>query len=195
MRIISEEQLKDPKFLQLSKYTLEHNNSLLDREFLKVGDTVCAVIYNQKTKKYIFVKQFRPGTTTEVIELVGGFPTPNLTKSECIKEEVIDETGYLPDSIDLICSLNWVPAYSDEKLHIFYVVVSEKVGNGGGLLHEGEYVEVIEMSKKDVANFDFENLSDAKTIFALSYINLIKHYFTKPSSNIMDHPENRVYGC
>lgn len=195
MEIVNREELKDPKFLKLHKYNIVHSNNTFYREFVEIGNAVCALVYNRKNHKYIFVKQFRPGTGIELLELVGGMPNGH-TAEECIREEVIEETGYKPEHIELMSVTNWVPAYSTERLHMYYVVVSEKEDNGGGLQHEHEYLEVVEMSKKEILAFDFQKYGDAKTILALSLIGLNKPFQnTYKNINIMDNPDSREYGC
>lgn len=196
MKIIRKENLKEPKFFKFSKYILEHDNIVFDREFIEIGDTVCALIYNKKSRKYVFVKQFRPGMGDDLIELVGGLYNQN-SLEDFIREEVLEETGYIPETITLISTTNWVPAYSTEKLHMFYIVVSEKENNGGGLKHENEFVEVIEMSKKEIHSFDFQKYSDAKTLLSLSLTGLISPFKNTPPTgpNLMENPESRVYGC
>lgn len=197
MKIVSKEPIEKLNFLKASRYNLEKDGKIIEREFIEIGDAVCALVYNTKTNKYVFVKQFRPGTGKENIELVGGLPKGDLTPVRCIHEEVVEETGYKVDSIELINVYHAAPSYSNEKLHMYYVTVSEKIGNGGGISEEDEYIEIVEMTKNEIYNFDFQNKSDAKTILALSFLGLYNIYFLKNINkiNLMENPDSRWGGC
>jgi len=55
MVIVDKEKILDGH-LKVFKYFVTENGIVFEREFVDVGDTVCALVYNTITKKYIFVK-------------------------------------------------------------------------------------------------------------------------------------------
>jgi ADP-ribose pyrophosphatase len=195
MKVVNKEKLEKVDFLKMFKYNIEHKDKIFYREFIEIGDAVCAVVYNTKTDKYVFVKQYRPGTNKELIELVGGLPNENLTPVQCIRIEVLEETGYMVDTIELMTITNFAPCYSTEKLHMYYITVSEKIETGGGLEHEDEYVEVVEMYKENILDFDFQSNSDAKTMLALSLIGLVGPFKNVYRKILMENPDLREGGC
>jgi len=125
MKIINKEVLSD-RFLKLHMYNVEHNDSMFEREFIDVGGTVCALVHNIHTDKFVFVKQFRPGTAnSDIVELPGGW-LENDNPVETIHNEIIEEVGYLPDKIEKMFDTYFVPGYSSEHITVFYVRVSKK---------------------------------------------------------------------
>jgi ADP-ribose pyrophosphatase len=133
-----------------------------------------------------------------MVELVGGLPNGELTPIQCIYDEVLEETGYIADSIELMLVCNAVPAYSTEKLYLYYVIVSDKRnGNGGGIAEDHEYLEVVEMTKNEILKFDFQNNSDAKTLLALSLFGFVKQFYSsyRKISGLMESPDLREGGC
>lgn len=174
MVIVDKEKLLDGH-LKVFKYFVTENGIVFEREFIDVGDTVCALVYNTITKKYIFVKQFRPGvSSSNLVELPGGLvDNYELDLENTIKRELIEEIGYKTDNVYKLISTYIVPGYSSERLHTYYIEVSEKISEGGGVKSEDEFVEIVEMTREDIVEFDFENLSDVKTIMALMKMKLI----------------------
>jgi len=92
---------------------------------------------------------------------------------DTIKKEIVEEIGYKTDNIEKLISTYFVPGYSSERIHIYYIEVSEKISEGGGVESEDEFIEIVEMTKEEISEFDFENLSDAKTILSLMKLKLI----------------------
>jgi ADP-ribose pyrophosphatase len=195
MKIINKEKLEKVDFLKMYKYNIQHKDKIFYREFIEIGEAVCALVYNTKTDKYVFVKQYRPGPNKELIELVGGLPNGNLTPVQCVRIEILEETGYMVDTVELMMISNFAPCYSTEKLYMYYVTVSEKIETGGGLEHEDEYIEVVEMYKNEILDFDFQTNSDAKTMFALSLIGLVGPFKNIYKKILMDSPNEREGSC
>ena len=136
------------------------------REVIKKKSAVGGIIYNTDTEKYIFVKQWRPGPQDFIVEICAGLlDVEGEDARECMKREVLEETGYETDSIITLVDEHYSsPGYSDEKITLFYVEVSNQVKTDLGV--EDEEIELIEM---DYTNLTYElmNFTDAKTILAL----------------------------
>lgn len=194
MEIISKEKLHEG-FLKLNKYNIKHNGQEFEREFIDVGKTVCALVHNTKTDKFVFVRQFRPGVAdVKLIELPGGWVEDD-NPMQTIYNEVVEEVGYKPDKVEKIFDTFFVPGYSSEDLGFYYVRVSEKISNGGGLEHEDEFIEIIELSREEVKKLQPEE-TDAKTLMILSTTNLIDRYnFIVYNNNRMKNPDERFGGC
>ena len=60
-KITSEEVAYAGKFLQVKKYKLQSSIDSTEHvyECLERADSVCAVVFNKETDKYLFVKQFQ----------------------------------------------------------------------------------------------------------------------------------------
>lgn len=138
-------------------------------EYIIKRPAVGALIYNSLTDKFIFVKQYRPGCGRDIIEIPAGVIEEGQSPIEAIEREVLEETGYKCDKIEFITSGAVSPGYTTETLFLYYIEVSNKIGMGGGLEDENEEIEVIEMTKSQFLDHEFE---DMKT-------NLCKFYIQK----------------
>jgi ADP-ribose pyrophosphatase len=154
-------------FLKLDKVTYQRGECKFPMEVINRGDSVAGLLFNTSTEKYIFVKQFRPGAGEELIEIIAGTMDVEGEKpEETLRREILEETGFIMTSCELICSSYSSPGGSTEKIYIFNAVTDgNKSGTGGGV--EDEDIEIIEFTADEIAkNFDILS-RDLKTCLAL----------------------------
>lgn len=143
------------------------------REVMVRKDAVAAVVYNTLTKKFIFVSQWRPGSNSDILEIVAGtLDVPGEDPRDAMKREIDEEIGYKTDSIHLIDECYMSPGGTTEIITVYYCEVSEKIHQGGGL--EDEDIDIIEMDLDDILSTRFK---DAKTIIGINYIKNNKEKF------------------
>ena len=136
------------------------------REVMVRKDAVAGIVYDTKKGKYIFVSQWRPGSNSQLLELVAGTQdVPGEDPRECMIREIDEEIGYKTDIINLIDECYMSPGGSTEIIAIYYCEVSEKIHDGGGL--EYEDIDIVEMTLDEVLSTRFK---DAKTIIGVNYI-------------------------
>lgn len=136
------------------------------REVLSKKNAVAGLVFNTETKKYILVSQWRPGSSSTLVEIVAGtLDVPGEDPRDAMAREIEEEIGYKLDSIKLIDECYMSPGGSSEIITIYYCEVSNKVSNGGGL--EYEDIDVVEMTKEDIFSTRFK---DAKTIIAINWL-------------------------
>lgn len=94
---------------------------------------------------------------------------------DCIRRETEEETGYKLKDVRKIFEAYMSPGSVTEILHFFIAEYSKsmKVNDGGGLEHEEENIEVLELTI-DHAMQMIENgeIRDGKTIMLLQYVKL-----------------------
>ena len=91
---------------------------------------------------------------------------------QCIIRETEEETGYRISKVQKIMETYMSPGAITEILYLFIgeYDASMKVSEGGGLDHEQEDIEVIEMPFEKAYNMIATGeLKDAKTIMLLQY--------------------------
>jgi len=99
-----------------------------------------------------------PPSLGVTIELCAGIlDKPDLSAQEIAKQEVLEECGYdVPlDKFQYVISYRSGIGVSGDKQNLFYAEVTDdmKVGPGGGLVEEGEYIDVVEMSIPEARKF------------------------------------------
>jgi nudix-type nucleoside diphosphatase (YffH/AdpP family) len=139
------------------------------REFLKNKDGVAALVYNKNLDKYILVSQWRPCLENYMTEIVAGSIELGETPQQAVEKEVLEEIGYKCDLIKYLTKCYVSPGVLSELIHIFYVEVSEKISDGGGLESELEEIDIVYMSKLELLNYEF---IDAKSLLAINMMKL-----------------------
>src|SRR5437867_3188210 len=122
---------------KIIKYTVSDGENSEVYECFERGDAVAAVVWNTEKEKFLFTKQFRIGSKSDLLEIVAGtMDVEGETPDDAIKREMDEELGYVVDKITPITSVYVSPGGTSEKTHIFYIEVSNKVSDGGGVGHE-----------------------------------------------------------
>lgn len=139
------------------------------------GDSVAAIVYDTVKKKLLFTRQFRIAAWEKsdgwMLEIVAGMLDKEGTPEDIIKKEVMEEIGYATDSATPISTFFVSPGGTSERIHLFYVEVSEKVAEGGGLDSEQEDIQLVEYDVEDILQqLDNLQIEDAKTIIGLMWL-------------------------
>ena len=175
--IVGRETKYSGKF-KIEEVTVKNGDKEFKAEVFDRGNSVGALVYNTETKKYLFTEQYRVGAEGVMIEIVAGKIDEGETPQEAVKREIAEEIGYKVDNITHITDMYLSPGGSKEVMALFYVEVSEKIGEGGGI--EEEDITVVEVGDLGMSGnlfFDIpENgmitppykLIDAKSIIAVN---------------------------
>jgi ADP-ribose pyrophosphatase len=165
--MVSNRETKYKGHFKVDELTVKtRNGKEVKREVMVRKDAVASVVYDTDKNKFIFVSQWRPGSNTEIIELVAGtLDVPGEDPRDAMKREIDEEIGYKTDHIHLIDECYMSPGGTTEIISIYYSEVSEKLHDGGGL--ENEDIDIIEMSLRELLTTRFK---DAKTIIGVNYI-------------------------
>mgnify|MGYP001012142757 FL=1 len=94
---------------------------------------------------------------------------------ECIRRETAEETGYQVKEVKKVFDAYMSPGSVTEVLYLFIAEYepSMKTGQGGGVAHEEENIEVLELPfLKAVEMIRSGEIRDAKTIMLIQYLQL-----------------------
>lgn len=141
------------------------------REVLNKPNAVAALVYDTVKEKYIFVSQWRPGCSADLVEIVAGIiDKEGENPDNTISREIMEEIGYSVDRLKFLTDCYVSPGSTTEKVRIYYAEVSDKVNSGGGLAIENEEIDIVEMSESELNYFmsNPDNLMDAKTLLAIA---------------------------
>lgn len=182
---ITDTQILSDNWYVLKKITYEYlkkDGTIISqsREAYDRGNGATILLYNKEQKTVILTRQFRLPTfingneTGMMIEACAGLLDKD-NAEDCIRRETEEETGYKITDVRKIFEAYMSPGSVTEILHFFIAEYAKemKVSEGGGLDHEEENIEVLELDISEgmqmVVNGE---IKDAKTIMLLQYIKL-----------------------
>ena len=165
------------------EYTKKDGTKLTQsREAYDRGNGATILLYNKEEKTVILTRQFRLPTFVNgnengmLIEACAGLLDKD-NAEDCIKRETEEETGYKITDVRKIFEAYMSPGSVTEILYFFIAEYSKemKVNDGGGLEHEEENIEVLELGiEKVMKMIESGEIKDGKTIMLLQYIKLNK---------------------
>ena len=91
--------------------------------------------------KVILVKQYRHGIGEESIELPGGVMEEGESIEEGVKRELLEETGYQFEKVELLGNISANPSTTNNLMHMFLATGGEKVAEQA--LDEEEEMDVL----------------------------------------------------
>ena len=147
------------------------------REVYDRGNGAAILLYNKQQKTVILTRQFRLPTylngnsTGMTLEVCAGLLDQD-NPEQCIIRETEEETGYRITNVTKVMETYMSPGAVTEILYLFVGEYDEsmRVSEGGGVAHEEENIEVIEMPLDEAyAMIESGQMQDAKTIILLQY--------------------------
>src|SRR5580658_6494758 len=179
---ILENRVLSDQFYVLRRYTFERversgESVTQTREVYDRGNGAAILLYNRATKTVILTRQFRMPT------FVNGNPTGMLIEccaglldrdnaEEAIRRETEEETGYKIGAVEKVLEAYMSPGSVTEILYLFVAEYTKemKVSDGGGLEHEREDIEVLEIPyRRALEMVRTGEIKDGKTILLLQY--------------------------
>lgn len=184
IKILSTEILSDNWYV-LKKITFGYTKKdgtkiTQSREAYDRGNGATILLYNKTQKSVILTKQFRLPTyingneTGMLIECCAGLLDKD-NAEDCIKRETEEETGYKITEVKKVFEAYMSPGSVTEILYFFIAAYTKemKVTDGGGVEHEEENIEVLELNIDEAMKMiETGEIRDAKTIMLLQYIRL-----------------------
>jgi GDP-mannose pyrophosphatase NudK len=147
------------------------------REAYDRGNGATILLYNKETKTVVLTNQFRMPTyvngneTGMLIEACAGLLDKD-NPEDCIRRETEEETGYKVTGVRKVFEAYMSPGSVTEILYFFVAEYSKemKVNDGGGLDHDQENIEVLELSFAEALQMiEDGRIKDGKTIMLLQY--------------------------
>lgn len=182
IKILKTEILSDNWYI-LKKVTYEYikkdgTKQIQSREAYDRGNGAVILLYNKENRTVILTRQFRVPTyingneTGMLIEACARL-LDNDNPEDCIRRETEEETGFKISEVQKIFEAYMSPGSVTEILYFFIAEYTKemKINEGGGVEHEEENIEVLELSIEDaVKMIKNGEIKDAKTIMLLQYI-------------------------
>jgi len=169
----------------LNKYSFDYRKpngqwESQEREAYDRGNGSTILLYNKEKGSVILTRQFRLPSYVNgnpdgmLIEACAGLLDQD-NAEDCIRKEAEEETGFRISNVQKIYEAYMSPGSVTEILHFFIAEYNEsmRVSSGGGLDHEQENIEVLELGISDALRMiDTGEIKDGKTIMLLQYSQL-----------------------
>jgi GDP-mannose pyrophosphatase NudK len=183
-RIVDTEILSDNWYI-LRKITYQYLKpdgqwGTHSREAYDRGNGAVILLYNCESETVILTRQFRLPTYVNgnasgmLIEACAGLLDKDDAEA-AIRRETEEETGYQVGDVRKIFEAYMSPGSVTEILYFFIAEYTPlmKVDEGGGLEHEQEDIEVLELSfERALEMVKTGEIKDGKTIMLLQYLRL-----------------------
>ena len=180
--IIKKTEVLSDNWYTLNKVTFDYQKKddswiTQKREVYDRGNGAAILLYNKLQKTVILTRQFRLPTyvngnaTGMMLEVCAGLLDQD-NPEQCIIRETEEETGYRITNVTKVMETYMSPGAVTEILYLFVGEYDEsmRVSEGGGVAHEEENIEVIEMPFDEAyARIESGEMRDAKTIILLQY--------------------------
>jgi ADP-ribose pyrophosphatase len=147
------------------------------RETYDSGHGAAVLLYNVEQRTVILTRQFRFPTWYNGDEnpWLVEVPAGKLDGDDpltCARKEAEEETGHRVHDLELVAVTYASPGSVTEKLWLYVgqYDAGSRVSAGGGLAHEGEDIETLELPFSEaMAMLDRGEIADAKTIILLQH--------------------------
>ena len=184
VKILEAKTLSSNKYL-LKKYTYEFekkdgSSEVQTREVYDRGNGATVLLYNKEERTVILTRQFRFPSFVNgnpdgmLIEACAGLLDDD-NPEDCVKREAEEETGFKIDKVRKIFEAYMSPGSVTEIVYFFVAEYSKdmKINEGGGMAHEQEDIEVLEINFDDAMRMmETGEIKDGKTIMLLQYAKL-----------------------
>ena len=166
--MVTQRTLKYQGFLKIEELTVKNpSGKFRPLEVAYKNKAVAALVYNTLTHKYIFARQWRPASESNMLEVPAGVrDKPGESAEECIAREIMEEIGYKTDRLKFITEGYVSPGWTTEMISIYYAEVSQKTEKGGGLETENEEIEIVELTRAEMLATTF---NDFKSFIAVQW--------------------------
>lgn len=168
----------------LTRVTLDYRRNdgtvqRLIRENYDHGNAAAIVLFNPAKRTVLLVRQFRypvlaNGDAAFLLEVCAGLLDGDEPET-CARREALEEMGHEPRDVVHVSDIYMSPGSVQEKVSLFVGHYDESTyrHHGGGLLEEGEELEVVEMDLDDaIAACRDGRIIDGKTVVLLQHLRL-----------------------
>lgn len=181
VQIIDVAVLSDQWYV-LKKYSFDYlrkdgSSQRQVREVYDRGNGAAILLYNRARRSVVLTRQFRLPAYLNgladgmLIEAAAGL-LDDMSPAERIRIEAEEETGYRIERVEKVFEAYMSPGSVTEKLHFFMAEYedSQRVGDGGGVVAEGEDIQVLELPFDEAVDMIGRGeIVDGKTIMLLQH--------------------------
>lgn len=166
--------------LRRTTFDYRHSDGSVTREQRETydrGNGATILLYDADRRRVLLTRQFRyPVYVNDhpdgmLVETAAGLLDDD-SPEDAIRREAAEETGVEVGELQHVFDVYMSPGSVTERLHFYAAPYSAETrsGAGGGLAHEGEDIDVLEISFDDSLDMIADGrIADAKTIMLLQW--------------------------
>jgi nudix-type nucleoside diphosphatase (YffH/AdpP family) len=183
VKIISTRMLAE-NWGRLTSTTLDYERrdgtvQRLDREVYDHGNAAALLLHDPLKDRVLLVRQFRypvlvNGDQADMLEVCAGLLDGEDPLAAAARE-ALEESGHAPRNIRHVCAAYMSPGSLTEKVSLYIGDYDDTTLRhaGGGLAHEGEDIELVELDFAEALAMTRDGrIMDAKTIILLQHVAL-----------------------
>ncbi len=164
-KTLSSQKVYEGRAVRLRVDTVQKpNGKTTTREIVEHSDCVAVVVLDSKDR-VILVRQYRKAVGKTLLEIPAGSIDPGEQPINCVRRELQEEIGYLPNKIDRLGGFYSAPGYCTEYLHLYlatHLIPSRRVAE------DTEEIEVVRVPLSRIPELiDSGEICDAKSIAGL----------------------------
>jgi ADP-ribose pyrophosphatase len=130
-----------------------------------------AIIPFVSEEEILMVRQYRYALGQETLEIPAGKLDPGENPDQCIRRELLEETGYEAGTIRRVCTYAPALGYSNELIHIYSGYQLRKADS---VIDQREIAAVEKIPVQKLKQMIKEGLIlDGKTLLGLSFLRII----------------------
>jgi ADP-ribose pyrophosphatase len=142
------------------------------REIVEHGDCVAVVAIDDQ-ENILLVRQFRHAVGKFLLEIPAGGIEPGEEPVDCVRRELQEEIGYLPQRIDRLGGFYATPGYCTEYLHCY---LASQLAPSRLVAEDTDDIELVRVPQDQVFQLIASGeICDAKSIAALLTFTLLRH--------------------
>jgi ADP-ribose pyrophosphatase len=166
-KTISSDLIYDGRAVKLRVDTVEMpNGRATTREVVEHGDCVAVIALDDKDN-VLLVSQFRKPVEKELLEIPAGGIEPGEELEECVRREMREETGFLPQKVERLGGFYSSPGYCTEYLHFF---LATDLVHSPLQAEDSENIKLVRVKLGEVLGLiNAGEICDAKSIAALLF--------------------------
>ncbi len=171
-KLLSSRTVFEGRAVKLILSTVEKSTGeTVTREIVEHRDAIAAVVVDQHGR-VVMVKQFRVPTGEDLLEIPAGVMEDGESPEECVRRELQEEIGYLPQKITRLGGFYPAPGYCTEFINVF---LAAELRESRLVAEDTDEIEVVRVPVAKIAGMiDSGEICDAKSVAGLlKYLSML----------------------